>query len=89
METINQVINTFKGFGSVEWGMVVIIVALLITLLFFYKASMIAQRKLEQYEAEFKELKKSKDKLSQRCQYFEDAYDELTSTYSKEVNNNA
>ncbi|MGN0532751.1 MAG: hypothetical protein ACI4IK_00150 [Eubacterium sp.] len=87
METINQVINTFKGFGYVEWGMVVVIVALLVTLLLYYKASMIAQRKLVQYEGEFKELKKSNDKLSERCKFFEDAYDELTHAYSKEVNN--
>lgn len=52
MNFFNQVIEQFKGFGTVEWGMIICIIALLITLFAFYKGLMICKDRLVAYEDE-------------------------------------
>ena len=62
MNFIEQLINTYKGFGFTEWGFVILIFILLGVIFFYHKGSMMCKQRIEQYEAE---LSDSNKKLEQ------------------------
>lgn len=57
MSLFTNMFEYIKNFGAVEWVLIATIVILLITLLVFNKAALIAQQKLVTYENELKEAK--------------------------------
>lgn len=57
MSLFTNMFEYIKNFGAVEWVLIAVIVILLITLLAFNKAALIAQQKLVTYENELKEAK--------------------------------
>lgn len=57
MSIFTNMFESIKNFGPIEWSLIALIVILLITLLAFNKAVLIAQQKLVTYENELKEAK--------------------------------
>ncbi len=57
MSLFTNMFEYIKNFGAIEWVLIALIVILLITLLAFNKAALIAQQKLVTYENELKEAK--------------------------------
>lgn len=57
--------ETFAHFGALEWSMVLCMLSLIVTVLFFNKGAVKAKEKLETYEQELRTARKENESLKQ------------------------
>lgn len=60
--------ETFANFGALEWSMLISMLTLIVTVLFFNKGAVKAKEKLETYEQELRNARKENESLKQSNQ---------------------
>lgn len=68
--------ETFANLGALEWSMVICMLSLIATVLFFNKGAVKAKEKLETYEQELRTARKENESLKQSNQRLISTFEE-------------